>query len=185
MPSTVDLPVLVEVNEINQELIAGGACEARWVPTLTRSCSWSKHHHLPSADVLSTLKRQNFKQSASNSRLLQHKTLGSNTYVFTGCMKHRPWQQFQSSSPEGFFLSLHAKHVKLLLLFFAERLAVSHLREMFKTCYSERSPCGPHAGFWARKKSIDGELEKVLMELDKYKCIKVRQWKETENQPGI
>lgn len=138
-----------------------------------------------------------YKQSASNSHLLQHKTLGSNTYVFTGRMKHRPWQQFQSSSPEGFFLSLHAKHVKLLLLFFAERLAVSHLREMFKTCllsnYSERSPCGPHAsfkkhaGFLSKEKSIDGELEKVLMELDKYKCIKcvLREWKETENQPGI
>lgn len=126
-----------------------------------------------------------YKQSASNGRLLQHKTLGSNTYVFTGRMKHRPWQQFQSSSPEGLFLSLHAKHVKLLLLFFAERLAVSHLRETFKTCllsnYSERSPCGPHAGFLSKEKSMDGEQEKVLMELDKYKCIKcvLREWKET------
>lgn len=55
MSPTVDLPIVVEVNKIYQELIAGGACEARGVPNLARSCPGGEHHHLPAAEVLPAL----------------------------------------------------------------------------------------------------------------------------------
>lgn len=55
MPPAMDLPIVIEVNKIHQELVAGGAREARWVPNLTRSRPRGEHHHLPTAEVLPTL----------------------------------------------------------------------------------------------------------------------------------
>lgn len=38
VPAAVDLPVLVEVDEVHQELIAHAAHEAGWVPTHAMTC---------------------------------------------------------------------------------------------------------------------------------------------------
>ncbi len=129
MPSTVHLPVLVEVNEINQELTAAGTREARWVPTLTRSSPWSKHHHLPSTDVLSTLKKQNQHQTVtrfSTKLLVQTPTcsqdawsivLGSSLRVarprasFFLCTLNM-WSSFFSSSLRDWQYRTWGRHLK-------------------------------------------------------------------------
>ncbi len=38
VPPAVDLPILVEVNEVHQELIAHAAHEAGWMPTHAVTC---------------------------------------------------------------------------------------------------------------------------------------------------
>jgi len=57
VPATVDLPVLVEVDEIHQQLAAGGAGEAGRVParTGTGTRPGHKHRHLSAVDALATL----------------------------------------------------------------------------------------------------------------------------------
>lgn len=38
VPATVDLPILVEVDEVHQELVAHAAHEAGWMPTHAVTC---------------------------------------------------------------------------------------------------------------------------------------------------
>lgn len=52
---TVDLASMIEVDEINQQLLAGGAHETLRVPTGTKACSTGKYCNVPASDLLSTL----------------------------------------------------------------------------------------------------------------------------------
>lgn len=52
---TVDLASMIEVDEINQQLLAGGAHEALRVPTGTKACSTGKYCNVAASDLLSTL----------------------------------------------------------------------------------------------------------------------------------
>ena len=51
MPSAVDLPLLVEVDEVHQQLAAGGALEALGVPAAALPRPARKHRNVAPADL--------------------------------------------------------------------------------------------------------------------------------------
>ena len=51
VPSAVDLPLLVEVDEVHQQLAAGGALEALGVPAAALPRPARKHRNVPAADL--------------------------------------------------------------------------------------------------------------------------------------
>ena len=55
VPATVDLPILVKVDQIHQELVADSADKAGWVPADTVASTWCKHSDVPAIDLASTL----------------------------------------------------------------------------------------------------------------------------------
>lgn len=55
VPATVDLPILVKVDQIYQELIADGANKAGWVPADTVAGARCKHSNVPAIDLAATL----------------------------------------------------------------------------------------------------------------------------------
>lgn len=55
VPATVDLSVLVEVDQIHQQLTAGGTLETLWVPTAAVPRSTGKHGDVSTADLSATL----------------------------------------------------------------------------------------------------------------------------------
>lgn len=55
VPATVYLPILVEVDQIHQELIADSTYEAGWVPANTVACAWCKHGDVPAVNLATTL----------------------------------------------------------------------------------------------------------------------------------
>lgn len=59
VPPTVDLPILVEVDEVHQELIAHTAHEAGRVPTHAVSRPRREHGDVPSVYLATALKRRN------------------------------------------------------------------------------------------------------------------------------
>lgn len=58
VPATVDLSVLVEVDQIDQQLAAGGALETLRVPAAAMLGSTGKHSYVPTADLPATLEKQ-------------------------------------------------------------------------------------------------------------------------------
>lgn len=52
---TVDLAGVIEVDEVNQQLLARGAHKALGVPTGTQACATGKDCDVPASDLLSTL----------------------------------------------------------------------------------------------------------------------------------
>lgn len=56
VPPTVDLAILVEVDEVHKELPAGGAHKTLRVPTGTMPCPAGKNGNVPTTDLLPTLK---------------------------------------------------------------------------------------------------------------------------------
>lgn len=55
VPATVDLAILVEVDEIHQQLLTHAADKAMRVPAFSMSCSCSKDHNVPSVYLTTTL----------------------------------------------------------------------------------------------------------------------------------
>jgi len=55
VPSTVDLPVVVEVDQIHQHFAARGAGEARGVPAQPGARPRGEHCHFSSVDLFATL----------------------------------------------------------------------------------------------------------------------------------
>lgn len=55
VPPTVDLAILVEVDEVNKELPTGGANETLGVPAGAMPCSAGKNCNVPATDLLPTL----------------------------------------------------------------------------------------------------------------------------------
>lgn len=55
VPSAVDVSVLVEVNEVDQQLITGGALETLRMPAGAVTCSRSKHSNVSATDLPATL----------------------------------------------------------------------------------------------------------------------------------
>lgn len=62
--SAVDMAVLVEVDEVDEQLAAGGTLEALRVPACAVSRTRGKHGYITSINLPSTLKR-NRKQNKS------------------------------------------------------------------------------------------------------------------------
>lgn len=58
VPAAVDLSVLVEVDEIDQQLGAGGALETLGVPTAAGSSSTGEHGDVSAADLPATLQSE-------------------------------------------------------------------------------------------------------------------------------
>lgn len=58
VPAAVDLPVLVEVDEVDQQLAAGGALETLGVPAAAVSGPTGKHRYVSAADLSATLEKQ-------------------------------------------------------------------------------------------------------------------------------
>lgn len=52
---TVHLASMIEVDEVNQQLLAGGTHKALRVPTGTKACATGKDCNVPTSDLLSTL----------------------------------------------------------------------------------------------------------------------------------
>lgn len=59
VPAAVDLSILVEINEINQQLHAGGALETLGVPAAAVSSPTSKNSYVSTADLSPTLQKKN------------------------------------------------------------------------------------------------------------------------------
>lgn len=55
MPATVDLPFVVEVDQIHQQFAARGAGETGGVPAQPRARPRGEHRHFSTADVFATL----------------------------------------------------------------------------------------------------------------------------------
>lgn len=53
--TTVDLASMVEVDEVHQQLPAGGAHKALRVPAGTQACSAGKHRDVSTSDLLPAL----------------------------------------------------------------------------------------------------------------------------------
>ncbi len=58
VPAAVDLSVLVEVDEIDQQLTAGGTLETLRVPTAAVSRPTGEHRYVSTADLSATLEKQ-------------------------------------------------------------------------------------------------------------------------------
>lgn len=58
VPAAVDLPVLEEVDEIDQQLAAGDALEALRVPAAAVTCPASKDSYVSTADLSATLDKE-------------------------------------------------------------------------------------------------------------------------------
>ena len=59
MPATVELPILVEVDEVDQELLANLTTEAGWMPGSVRSSSARRYTDISTMHILPAL--QSFK----------------------------------------------------------------------------------------------------------------------------
>ena len=46
MPAAIDVSISVEINQVNEELLARGADEAPRVPAPLRTGAWSKHRQV-------------------------------------------------------------------------------------------------------------------------------------------
>lgn len=57
VPTTIYLSILVEVDQINQQLAAGGTLETLRMPTAAVSCSTRKHGYIAPADLSATLEK--------------------------------------------------------------------------------------------------------------------------------
>lgn len=57
VPATVDLSVLVEVDQIDQQLTAGGTLETLRVPAAALSGPTGKHCYVSTADLSATLEK--------------------------------------------------------------------------------------------------------------------------------
>lgn len=55
VPAAVDLPILVEVDQVHQELIADGAYEAGWVPADPVAGARGEHGNVPAINLASAL----------------------------------------------------------------------------------------------------------------------------------
>lgn len=55
VPATVDLPILVKVDQIHQQLVADGAYEARGVPANPVAGARCKHGDVPAVNLASAL----------------------------------------------------------------------------------------------------------------------------------
>lgn len=55
VPAAVDLPILVKVDQVDQQLIADAADEAGRVPANTMSRSRGENSHIPSIDLATAL----------------------------------------------------------------------------------------------------------------------------------
>lgn len=55
VPATVDLPIVVEVDQIHQQLAASGAGKACGVPAHPRARPRGTHRHFSTVDVFTTL----------------------------------------------------------------------------------------------------------------------------------
>lgn len=55
VPSTVDLSIMVEVDQIHQEFATCGAGKACGVPAQPRACPRSEYCHFSTVDVFTTL----------------------------------------------------------------------------------------------------------------------------------
>lgn len=58
VPAAVNLSVLVEVDEIDQQLTAGGTLETLRVPTAAVSRPTGEHRYVSTADLSATLEKQ-------------------------------------------------------------------------------------------------------------------------------
>lgn len=58
VPAAVDLSLLVEVDQVDQQLAAGGALETLRVPTAAVSSPVGKHCYVSTADLSATLEKQ-------------------------------------------------------------------------------------------------------------------------------
>lgn len=58
VPAAVDLSVLVKVDQIDQQLTAGGTLETLRVPTAAMSGPTGKHRYVSTADLSATLEKQ-------------------------------------------------------------------------------------------------------------------------------
>lgn len=58
VPATVNLSILVEVDQIDQQLVAGRALETLRVPAAAVSRPTGKHCHISTADLSATLEKQ-------------------------------------------------------------------------------------------------------------------------------
>lgn len=63
VPATVDLPVLVKVDQIHQQLVADGADETRRVPADTVASARRKHGDVPAVNLASALQGKQTGQS--------------------------------------------------------------------------------------------------------------------------
>lgn len=57
VPATVDLPVLVEIDQINQQLAAGDTLETLRVPAASVTRPAGKHRYVSTADLPATLEK--------------------------------------------------------------------------------------------------------------------------------
>lgn len=69
VPATVYLPILVEVDQVHQQLVADSAYEARWVPANTVAGARRKHSDVPAVNLASALQGKQTRQSARRSLL--------------------------------------------------------------------------------------------------------------------
>lgn len=58
VPAAVDLPLLEEVDQIDQQLAAGGTLETLRVPTAALFCPTGKHSDVSAADLLLALEEK-------------------------------------------------------------------------------------------------------------------------------
>lgn len=66
VPAAVDLPVLEEVDEIDQQLAAGDALEALRVPAAAVTCPARKHSYVSAADLPAALHRGTAAEGATS-----------------------------------------------------------------------------------------------------------------------
>ena len=62
VPATVDLPILVKVDQIHQQLVADGAYEARRVPANPVAGARRKHGDVPAVNLASALRGNQTRQ---------------------------------------------------------------------------------------------------------------------------
>lgn len=66
---TVHLASMIEVDEVNQQLLAGGTHKALRVPTGTKACATGKDCNVPTSDLLSTLPNDRYHHSYQDSQM--------------------------------------------------------------------------------------------------------------------
>lgn len=66
---TVDLASMIEVDEVNQQLLARGTHKALRVPTGTKACAAGKDCNVPTADLLATLPNDRCHHSHQESQM--------------------------------------------------------------------------------------------------------------------
>lgn len=98
VPAAVDLSVLEEVNQIDEQLAAGGTLETLRVPTAAVSCPTGKHRYVSTADLSTTL-------LADGSR-------------------HSYWEESDDASAQVFSFPLLTEQTQLLLLLLVQRVTV-------------------------------------------------------------